>query len=210
MWYILDAKKESIVYSGFKKDITREEFLQSLDSGTAPELINSYNPVPGDSFIISPGTIHTFGNGVVLVEIQQTSDITYRVSDWGRVDSSGIARELHTELALETINFDKNINTRSHLTPVLNQPVEVSKCEYFTVNLHKLSGKSTKDYALTDSFIIFFCLSGSIVVESDGTAVTLGRGETILIPAISNIVTFDASIESEYLEIYIELNQTNN
>lgn len=204
MWYVLEAGNDSSIYTGFNRQVSRDEYITSLERGNLESLLKSVNTVRGDSFYIPAGTIHAIGSGVMVAEIQQTSDVTYRVFDWNRLSINGEPRELHTELALDAIDFSEPTDCRIRVTPELNHPVNITDCPYFTVNLIKSEGAITRDYSLTDSFVIYLCTDGKMEIETGGPAVKVTKGESVLIPAIIDFVNITSSPASEFLEIYIK------
>jgi len=203
MWYIIDAEKDSVIYTGFIKKTSKEEYLKHLDNKTIPDLVNATPVKPGDAFFIPAGMVHAIGAGVVLTEIQETSDITYRIYDWDRTDKSGKPREMHTELALDAINFDLADTGLIRKEPVTNQPVTLAECRYFHTNLLEIDRPVIKDYSLTDSFVVYICISSSVLVECFGSTETINAGETILIPASADNVTLIPVGSATILEVYL-------
>jgi len=147
--------------------------------------------------------VHSIGAGVLLTEIQQTSDITYRIYDWDRVDSKGKAREMHSELAVDAINFDLDQPNLIRKAPETNRPVMLATCEYFHTNLLKLDRPVIKDCSMIDSFIIYICIESMVVVDCFDHSEELRAGETILIPAAADSVTLIPRGTATLLEVYI-------
>ena len=176
MWYIIETEKDSRIYSGFKKDTGIEEYEKSVSDNTLPQLINSDAPQAGDVFFIPAGRVHAIGAGIVLTEIQQTSDITYRIYDWGRMGLDGSPRELHTELALEAIDFNASPDRIIRKVPELNSEVKLVECKYFTSLLLKLDSPTERSYLNIDSFIIYICTEGSFTVSCENVEVEVSRG----------------------------------
>ena len=203
MWYILAAGEDSIIYTGFNHKITKEEYLRYFDSKSLDLLVNSTVVRPGDAFFIPAGMVHAIGAGVILTEIQQTSDITYRIYDWDRVDASGKRRELHTELALDAINFNLDETGLIREIPETNRPLKLAECRYFHTNLLRLDAPVIKDYSLTDSFVIYICTASSVLVECFSNTEKLTAGETILIPASADSVTIIPVGTATLLEVFI-------
>lgn len=203
LWYILEAGDESEIYSGFNREVNQEELVAALEKGTIHGLLNKTKPVAGDSYFIPAGTIHALGKDILVAEIQQTSDITYRLFDFNRKDASGQSRELHTDLALEAINYNAAPNQQMHVNQVKGGSVNLSESEFFTVNLLSLTEPRDMDYSMTDSFIIYICTSGSFDIEAEGTVVNIRKGETLLIPSIIEFARITPEKESELLEIYL-------
>lgn len=203
MWYILQADQGAEINVGFKETITREKYLDFLAAGEITELLNFEKVQKGDSFFINTGKVHAIGAGVLLAEIQQTSDITYRIYDWDRVDDQGNARELHTDLALDAIDFERKDDFVLRYLKEQNTSNNVALCEYFTTNYLPVSGELVKDYSRLDSFVIFMCVGGSAEVRIGEHTQTIDLGQTLLIPALNNEVIVSA-VEAELLEVYIE------
>ncbi|HUW92180.1 MAG TPA: type I phosphomannose isomerase catalytic subunit [Bacteroidales bacterium] len=203
MWYVLDAAKDSVIYTGFRHKTSKEEYLKHLDNKSLDKLINSTPVRSGDAFFIPAGMVHSIGAGVILTEIQQTSDITYRIYDWDRVDASGKRREMHTELALDAINFDLDKTGLIREIPETNHPLKIAECRYFHTNLIRIDTPVIKDYSLTDSFVIYICTESMVLVECFGNTEKLNAGETILIPASADSVTLIPAGTATLLEVFI-------
>lgn len=201
MWYVLAAEPGATVYMGFNRTVTREEYLAALASGSLSSLLREEKVRPGDSFFIPAGTIHAIGKGILLAEIQQTSDVTYRVDDWGRTDTDGNPREMHTDLAVDALDFRARHDLRSSVASVANEPVPVEECEYFTVNLLKVEDSVERDYSALDSFVIYICTEGELTVCYSAGSETLRRGETMLVPAQEDNIELDG--DGTVLEVYI-------
>lgn len=202
MWYVVDNQPGAFLYVGFKNKVSREQYLEAVGNGTLPELLEKYEVKPGDAYFIPAGTIHAIGKGLLVAEIQQTSDITYRVDDWGRVDDKGNPRELHTALAVDAIDFGEPKDLNVTAKPVVNGTVNIADCVYFTTNEIELDGTMERDYALLDSFVIYMCLEGSLKVGYPGGEETLSRGETMLVPAEIDSVMLTG--KGNLLEVYVK------
>lgn len=203
MWYVLQADKGSKLNIGFKKDLDKREYLDYLENGKITEVLHFEEVKQGDSVFINTGKVHAIGGGILLAEIQQTSDITYRIYDWDRVDSEGKSRDLHTALALDAIDFEKKDDYKLAYDSKLNVSSQIASCDYFTTNFLPVSGEVKKEYGSLDSFIIYMCVEGKCEVELGGNTENLKKGETLLIPAMAKDVTIQAR-EAKLLEIYIE------
>ncbi|MCH5330001.1 MAG: mannose-6-phosphate isomerase [Alistipes sp.] len=203
MWFVTACEEGASIYIGFADtDITREKYLDAVSGGYLPRLLNKIEVKAGDAFFIPAGTVHALGKGVEVVEIQQTSDVTYRIYDWDRTGADGKPRELHTALAVDAIDFRrKSEDCIIRKAAKENESVQLAECQYFTVNLLKVEGSAEKDYAKLDSFVIYSCTSGSLTVETEGGTETITEGETLLIPAEINDVTLTGS--GTLLETYI-------
>ncbi len=203
MWYIMQADEGAEINVGFKKDITREEYLQKLEKGKITKLLNFEKVKVGDAFFINTGKVHAIGAGVLLAEIQQTSDITYRIYDWDRKDALGNQRELHTEQALDTIDFEKKDDFKLKYMKAENESSRIAQCKYFTTNYLSVKGKVEKENRSLNSFIIYMCVDGQGEIEINGNTETIAQGQTILIPSITKKINI-SSIGVELLEIYLE------
>lgn len=203
MWYVMQADEGSKLNVGFKKDIDKSEYLEHLEKGRIVELLNFEEVQKGDSFFINTGKVHSIGGGVLLAEIQQTSDITYRIYDWDRVDSKGNSRELHTELALDALDLKRKNDFKLEYNQELNSSSEIASCEFFTTNFLPVKGSLQKDYSALDSFVIFMCVDGQATISIGNNSEQLERGQSILIPASTKKLNIEAK-NAELLEIYIK------
>ena len=201
MWYVLDGEEDARLIVGFKKEVKLEDYRKSLSENKITDLLNSEKVQKGDAFMILPGTVHAIGAGVLLAEIQQTSDITYRIYDWDRPDTDGNMRELHNDLALEAIDFSTS-KTRLKYKEQINLPVHIGETEFFSVNKLTLSKPFVRDLLSIPSFKVYMCLKGEAVLECDGFSEKIVKGETILVPAQLAKIKFDTSSAS-FLEVYI-------
>lgn len=181
MWYVMQADKGSRLVVGFKKDSNKEEYLEKLANKELLSLLDEIDVHKGDIFFLETGTIHAIGGGVVIAEIQQTSDVTYRIYDWDRVDANGNGRELHTELALDAINF-KTTKAKIDYERKVNQSNETVHCKYFKTNVIPLEGKLNWE-AHKGSFTVFMCTEGSFTLTVEDVTYTYKMGDTILLPA---------------------------
>ena len=202
MWYIMDADPGSELIIGFNKDVNSAEYKASLENGTLTELMN-YVPVKeGDTFFINTGKVHAIGAGILLAEIQQTSDVTYRIYDFDRRDKDGNLRELHTELALDAIDYTvKNDFAVSYSTEP-DIPNNMVQSPYFKTNYLRLSADKQMDLSANDSFTIYLCVKGNMQIEYQQTTESLDTGETILIPASVDSLTFKTQ-DATLLEVTI-------
>lgn len=206
MWYVVQADAGAELISGFNRDIDRDSYLIALQNDKLENLLEFETVKQGDVFFIPAGRVHAIGKGIVVAEIQQTSDVTYRIFDFNRVDDKGNPRELHTELALDAINFKHHKTGKTIYQPKLNEAVEIVKCNYFTTNLLQLTSALERDFSSIDSFVIYLCFEGSYTLEYESETIRVQKGETLLVPAsIENFVLkpLDGS-ETKLLEVYIE------
>lgn len=205
MWYVLQADPGSKLQSGFNQQIDQETYVEKLENGELTSILNFEEVAPGDVFFIPAGRVHAIGKGILLAEIQQTSDVTYRIYDYERLDASGNIRELHTDLALDAIDFTVWPEYKSQCTPKVNESVELVKCNYFTTNLLELDRKLEKDYNQLDSFVIYMCLDGELNLETESGSENIRKGETILLPAtIEHVILKPVSPAVKLLEVYID------
>jgi mannose-6-phosphate isomerase len=178
-------------------------YLKSLESGELTGLLNIDNTAPGDVFFTPSGRIHALGAGNLLVEIQQTSDITYRVFDWNRTGPDGKLRELHTDLAVDAIDYNAAGSNKITKEPALNKTENLVKCEFFITNIINFTERISKDYNLIDSFVIYICTEGEFLIRWDGNSEPVIRGETVLLPAMIKDVVLEPSPKARLLEIFI-------
>lgn len=202
MWYLMPSEPEATLLCGLKKKITPEEYKQMVSEKTIVDAIARYPVHEGDCFFLPAGRIHAIGSGCFLAEIQQTSDVTYRIYDFDRHDDLGRPRELHTELAAESINYDVLPDYQTHYTPVKNQRVRLVSCPYFTTSVYDIDQPVDLDYTALDSFVILIPLSGAgIATEADGTHFVLRAGETVLLPATATRLRIEGTVK--FLETYV-------
>ncbi|MDR2891021.1 MAG: class I mannose-6-phosphate isomerase [Alistipes sp.] len=200
MWYVLDCEPGAELMIGFREGVTREIYLAALADGSVGELLNRVPVRPGDAFFIPAGTVHAIGAGIRLAEIQQTSDVTYRLFDWGRVDEDGQPRELHTELALDAIDFAAPVR-RVTQHPPAGEAALLVECPFFTVNLLDIDGRTERELSSRDSFTIYICTEGEATVKTRGGEVALKAGEVVLVPADLPEVAIEGT--AKLLETYI-------
>ena len=203
MWYILDADPDAQLITGFNKLTERDTYLEHVKSHRLKELLNFETVAKGDVFFIPAGRVHALGPGILLAEIQQTSDTTYRIYDWDRVDPSGNPRELHTELAVDAIDFEQYDSYRSDYRPLMNRKTPVVSSPYFTTNVLIFNEEIEKDYTDLDSFVIYLCVEGETKMTIDGENYHLAKGELILLPAVVEEVVLTPVAETRILEVWI-------
>ena len=191
MWYVIAADKGAKLISGFAEEITPKEYKDRVHNGTFAEVLQTCAIEPGDVFYVPAGRVHGIGAGAFGAEIQQTSDITYRIFDYNRKDKDGKSRELHTSQAMDAINFsDVQDDFRTEYERVQNEPVEMVASPYFTTSVYDMTEEITCDYSELDSFVIFICVEGSCRLTDDNqNEITLRAGETVLLPAAVQEVT---------------------
>lgn len=206
MWYVLESKKDSKIYTGFKEGVTKEMYEESIPNGTLPDLIFVETAEPGDAFFTPAGRIHAIGKGIVLVEIQQTSDLTYRISDWNRKSNGKVKRELHLDLALEAMDFKETGKNKIKKDPELNKTDNLVSCEYFTTNILLFNELIWKEYYLIDSFVVYICVEGEFSLKWDSGSEIVKKGDTVLLPAMIKEVRLEPTGEAKILEVYINSN----
>ena len=183
MWYVVDAQPGAALLSGLSKSITPEEYEARVADGSIVEVLARYPVKPGDVFFLPAGRIHAICSGCFIAEIQQTSDITYRIFDYNRPGLDGKPRQLHTQQAKDAIDYKVYADYRTNYTPAQDEEAELVSCPYFCTSLLDLTLPFAKDLSEIDSFLVAMCLSGSGTLEVDGTETPIGQGETVLIPA---------------------------
>ena len=203
-WYVVDCKPGASIYLGFKDlNLTREEYIAAVAESRLEELLNKVEVKPGDVFFIPAGTVHALGAGLEVVEVQQTSDVTYRIYDWDRVDAEGKSRELHTSLAVDAIDFESDAELlHREYNLAKGGDAKVIECNYFTMTLHDVAGVKELDRSSLDSFVVFIALNGSVRIVADGNEETLAEGEVILIPAEVNDISIEG--DAKLMEVYIK------
>lgn len=204
MWYVISAEPDSFVISGFNKNISKQEYLHYLNEGKLEQLVKKVPAKAGDVFFIPAGRVHAIGKGLLLAEIQQASDITYRIFDWNRVDKNGMPRKLHTNEALDVIDY-KEVNEPKILYHIhKNQEVNLVDCDYFTTNILLIDKNIEREYKLIDSFKILMCVEGNASILYDETEYKINLGETYLIPAIIDHISIKPKASCKLLEVYIK------
>lgn len=204
MWYVISADEASQLISGFNKPVSQGEFIQMLKSKRLPELLNYEQVETGDVFFIPAGRIHALGPGILLAEIQETSDTTYRIYDWDRKDSEGKGRELHLEESLDAIDFSVKDKYKTEYPRKSDKSVTLESCEHFTTNLmHLESYALEKDYSVLDSFIALLCVEGNCFLQHKDQRYTLESGELILIPAMMESILINPLAKTKILEVHM-------
>lgn len=204
MWYVIDATKDAFLYSGFSKQITPDEYVKSVENNTFVDSLQKHNIKKGDVFFLPAGRVHAIGAGTFIAEIQQTSNITYRIYDYNRVGADGKSRELHTELAKDAIDYKVYDNYKSSYIKKKDEPVLLETCEYFTTNLLELDKELNRDYSKIDSFVIYICMGGECAItDNKGNELSIKQGETVLIPADTQSVQITPKGSVLLLETYV-------
>ncbi len=199
MWYVMQADENAKLVVGFKNKTNKKDYLKHLETKSLVAILNETPVKKGDTFFLETGTVHAIGAGVLIAEIQQTSDITYRLYDWDRLDANGIGRELHNDLAVDAINYEET-NTKVQYKNESNERVNLVTCPFFTTNLIEVSEKY--DWKKKkDSFTVLMCTEGRFVLVTSNSKSEFKKGDTVLIPAI--IEEFQIIGETSLLEITI-------
>jgi len=203
MWYILESRNDAKIYSGFNEKCDKPVYLEALKNGNPDKLLNVEKSNPGDVFFIPAGRIHSIGKGNLLIEIQETSDITYRIFDWNRKDSNGNGRELHNDLAVDVIDYNAAGKSKISKEPQLNKTENLVNCSYFTTNIIKFDNRIEKDYNLIDSFVIYICTEGEFIIRWEDNSEPVIKGETVLLPAMIKEIILEPAPEATVLEVFI-------
>ncbi|MCA0132078.1 type I phosphomannose isomerase catalytic subunit [Winogradskyella alexanderae] len=201
MWYVMQADEDSNLIIGFNRDMDKKTYLKHLANKTLTEILNFDKVNEGDSYFIEAGRVHAIGGGVLLAEIQQTSDVTYRVYDWDRADADGKERELHNDIAIDAFKFDLKNNFRIDYSKNPNVSNKMVQCPFFTTNYLPVDGTVERQNTY-DSFIIYICVKGKVKVDSRQYSETISEGETILMPSCIKDFTL-ISTNAKLLEVYI-------
>ncbi|MEN8122086.1 MAG: type I phosphomannose isomerase catalytic subunit [Bacteroidota bacterium] len=205
MWYILQADEGAELTTGFSKEISKGEYISALNSANLKNILNVEKVTEGDVFFIPPGRVHAIGPDILLTEIQQTSDLTYRIYDWGRLGDDGKPRELHTDLALDVIDFNVYKNYKTDYEWKLDKTANILKCPYFTTNILEFETPVSKDYNLIDSFVIFICVQGNFEIKYNQNDVEkINFGETVLLPSVLKNIDLIPKGKAKLLEVYID------
>jgi len=196
MWYIIQADESAELILGFNQKFDMKTYLNAIESNNIQQILHKEKVKPGDAFFIEPGLVHAIGAGVLLAEIQQTSDVTYRIFDWNRPDVDGKMRELHLDLAIDAIDFNPLKNFR--LVPKEN----LISTPYFSVNQVKTEETAFRELKSLDSFVVYMCVSGETQINCGDVSENLKMGETVLIPAAVEVVHFQNG-SAKLLEIFV-------
>lgn len=202
MWYVIDAEPDGAIYLDFSHPLTEDEYDAAVENGTIADHLKKRLVHKGEAFLVPPGTIHTIGAGVLLAEIQEPSNITYRIYDWNRLDRSGHPRELHTALAAEVVRLTPAENLNITKPATRNGAVELFSCENFTTNLIEVDGAIELDYAPLDSFVAYMCVEGEVEIRCMGERERLGALQSILLPA--EVTDLVLSGKGRLLEVFVK------
>lgn len=202
-WYVIDAKPDAEVYMGFKRDTSAAELYEACKAGTAQELMNVFHPRKGDFFFVEAGTVHAAAGGVIIAEVQESSDITFRLYDWGRENNPATRREMHLEEALDCIDFKQYDESKYH-GHAGKGVCSIASCNHFGINSIDLTAPRNVNREEIESFVVYICTEGAAAIDADGETYTLGRGETILVPAaVDEFTVRPVSEGTHVLEVYL-------
>lgn len=197
MWYVVSADADARLKVGFRREVSPAEYEAAVANHTIADLLADYRVEEGDLFFLPAGRVHAIGAGSFVLEIQQTSDITYRIYDYGRLGVDGRPRELHTELAKRAIDFTVQDDYRTPYEAVRDRAVPLVRSPYFTAMLFELTAAQTLDLAWLDSFVVAVYTAGAGFLRDDrGERMPLRRGETVLVPASARCLTFEPAADA--------------
>ena len=207
MWYIMDAEKGAEIVDGFDLDLTIDDYKKVVELGRLERVLHVEHPEPGDVFFIPAGRVHALGSGLLLAEIQQSSDCTYRIYDYNRLGDDGKPRQLHTEEALDAIDYSQLKDGKTHYQQRVNATNTLAECPYFTTNLIPLDKPMRKDFSQLDSFVVYLCTQGIAAIKAMDTITPIHAGECVLLPAIVDTVELFSQGPAQLLEVYIDPDQ---
>ena len=201
MWYCLGGKENAFLYNGLKQQITPEQYKEMVDNDTIIDALARYEVSEGDVFFIPAGRIHSIGAGCFVTEIQQTSDVTYRIYDFKRKDKNGNYRELHTQEAAESIDYTVLDDYRTSYEPKKEEGVQIACCPYFTTAVYDLTEPMTLDYTDLDSFVILIAVKGEGKLICGDEELPFRMGDTVLLPATTKEVKIEGTVK--FLETFV-------
>ena len=203
MWYVMQADKDASLISGFNQQVNKEQYIEALKNDTIESLLANHKVQTGDVFFIPAGRIHAIGQGIMLAEIQQTSDVTYRIYDFNRKDKNDKTRDLHTDLAIDAIDFSYSKEARTNYSLQNNQPTEVVNCDYFKTNIIEFDKTLERDFYGYDSFLIYLCVEGEFDIQYSDQKEAVTIGETILIPADLQTISLIPKSNCKVIEVHL-------
>lgn len=211
MWYVMQADDGAKLIAGFNREVTKETYIKKLEEKALLDILNQEEVQPGDVFFMPAGRIHAIGKGILLAEIQQTSNITYRVYDYNRTDAEGNERELHTKEAVDVIDYMHYPNYKTDYNPEFNKAVNIADCKYFTTNVLEIKEEIERDMHAFDSFIIYMAIEGEAeIIFHETETETIKKGETILVPAVLTQYFIHPKPSAKLLEVYIAFNKNKD
>ena len=208
MWYVMQADKDAELVMGFNEEMTRMDYVNVMKNNTLKDVLNYEQVKAGDVFFIPAGRVHALGPDIMVAEIQQTSDTTYRIYDWDRINEAGMSRELHIPQSVEAIDFGIPDQYKIEVPDVMNKTVPVVDCQYFVTNLLQLQGEMEKDYSNLDSFVILIALEGNFSLKWENGAIFVNQGECVLIPNLIKKVSIRAEKYCKLLEVYCQMEES--
>lgn len=203
MWFTLGADENAQLINGFNQEMDKDVYFKHLKNGTLKEILNYEDVKKGDVFYIPAGRVHALGPGILLAEIQQTADTTYRIFDWDRADDKGNSRELHTEEAVDAIDFKIHDSYRTTYNSELNKTNKIVKSDKFTTNLVNFNKTIYKDLEALDSFVIYMGVEGNTILVWDEGEIKVDVGEAVIIPALISQIEFVPKTTSKLLEVHL-------
>jgi mannose-6-phosphate isomerase len=204
MWYIVDAEPGAELISGFNRELDKESYTDHLEKGEIKSIMNYEKVEKNDVFFMPAGRVHALGPGILLTEIQQTSDNTFRIYDFDRIDAAGMSRELHSKQALQAMDFTYNNDVKTHYKEELNKTTPIVDNINFTTNLLSFDEPLSKDYEELDSFVIYISLEGKTKLEWDEGKLEMVPGDAVVKPAILRNIGLFPDVASKLLEVYIK------
>lgn len=204
MWYVMQADYKANLIVGFKKNATKEEYVHHLKNKSLEKILNIDEVTSGDVYFIPTGRVHAIGAGVLLAEIQQTSDITYRIYDWDRKDLEGNYRDLHTEEAIDAIDYMAKSSYKTSYSKKQNESSQIVSCPYFTTHVIPIKGQMSIDHSKKDSFVIYMCVKGKAIFSNENNHEELSTGQTLLVPAALKHFVINSDVDTELLEVFIQ------
>ena len=204
MWYIFQADKDATLNSGFNRPLTKDQYLDYFERGELMSILNVEKVKADDVYFLPAGRVHYIGKGCLLAEIQQTSDVTYRIYDFNRTDDNGKKRALHTEEAMDAIDFTYYEHYKTTYTDRINDVVPLVSCKYFTTNKLHFTEETIRDHSNLDSFVIYVCMDGALTLKYPNGAVEVQKGEAVLVPACISNLTLSPAGQFKILESYIQ------
>lgn len=205
MWYVINASPTAFLYAGFAQKISPDEYVKMVENNTLTDVLQKFDVQAGDVFFLPAGRVHAIGAGCFVAEIQQTSNITYRIYDYDRKDAQGNKRELHTELAKEAIDFRVFDSYKTEYTPTENVPVKLASCDYFTTYLLGFDKPLKRDYTTIDSFVALICMQGKgVLKDNKNHTISIQQGESVLIPSDTTSIEIIPEKGCKILETFVD------
>ncbi len=202
-WYVVAAEEGAELVIGFNQKVNQEIYLKHLNAGTLDVILKKVPVKKGDAFFIPAGLVHAIGKGVLLAEIQQSSDVTYRLYDYNRKDSNGNGRQLHTEEALDVIDFNSEIKSKIDYPQLENNIIELVSCQYFTVNVIAITQTIHRDIEKLSSSVAYICVAGTGVFVKGNLKSEIKKGDLFLIPSVGFPLEIQVRDQITVLEIHI-------